>query len=176
MEQLFTVHHEMGHVQYYLQYKDQPVGFRRGANPGFHEAIGDVLSLSVSTPKHLKTINLLESVTSDIGKQTKSEIKASEIPSETNRCGWIANIRQLDEVQYFMYIFLYQMCKKLNGALCLSRNWYQLPVKDGSGEDSLPSLWLPHWPVEMGGVQWTHPSGAVQLWLVVPQVGFYGQA
>lgn len=71
MEQLFTVHHEMGHIQYYLQYKDQPVGFRRGANPGFHEAIGDVLSLSVSTPKHLKTIGLLESVTSDYGKETK---------------------------------------------------------------------------------------------------------
>ncbi|RVE59444.1 hypothetical protein OJAV_G00188490 [Oryzias javanicus] len=65
MEQLFTVHHEMGHVQYYLQYKDQPVGFRRGANPGFHEAIGDVMSLSVSTPKHLHTINLLESAESD---------------------------------------------------------------------------------------------------------------
>ncbi|XP_051925575.1 angiotensin-converting enzyme [Hippocampus zosterae] len=65
MEQLFTVHHEMGHVQYYLQYKDQPVGFRGGANPGFHEAIGDVLSLSVSTPKHLKTIGLLQSATSD---------------------------------------------------------------------------------------------------------------
>uniref|UniRef100_A0A3Q3INI6 Angiotensin-converting enzyme n=1 Tax=Monopterus albus TaxID=43700 RepID=A0A3Q3INI6_MONAL len=65
MEQLFTVHHEMGHIQYYLQYKDQPVGFRRGANPGFHEAIGDVLSLSVSTPKHLHKIKLLESVTSD---------------------------------------------------------------------------------------------------------------
>ncbi|XP_019725690.1 angiotensin-converting enzyme [Hippocampus comes] len=65
MEQLFTVHHEMGHVQYYLQYKDQPVGFRGGANPGFHEAIGDVLSLSVSTPKHLKTIGLLKSATSD---------------------------------------------------------------------------------------------------------------
>lgn len=65
MEQLFTVHHEMGHVQYYLQYKDQPVGFRRGANPGFHEAIGDVLSLSVSTPKHLHTIGLLSLSASD---------------------------------------------------------------------------------------------------------------
>ncbi|XP_034049711.1 angiotensin-converting enzyme [Thalassophryne amazonica] len=65
MEQLFTVHHEMGHVEYYLQYKDQPVGFRRGANPGFHEAIGDVMSLSVSTPKHLHTIGLLGSVTDD---------------------------------------------------------------------------------------------------------------
>ncbi|KAL7869846.1 hypothetical protein AOLI_G00138340 [Acnodon oligacanthus] len=65
MEQLFTVHHEMGHVEYYLQYKDQPVSFRRGANPGFHEAIGDVLSLSVSTPKHLHTIGLLDTLTDD---------------------------------------------------------------------------------------------------------------
>uniref|UniRef100_I3KVC0 Angiotensin-converting enzyme n=1 Tax=Oreochromis niloticus TaxID=8128 RepID=I3KVC0_ORENI len=75
MEQLFTVHHEMGHIQYYLQYKDKPVGFRRGANPGFHEAIGDVLSLSVSTPKHLETINLLESVTSDIETDTNYLLK-----------------------------------------------------------------------------------------------------
>ncbi|XP_075436513.1 angiotensin-converting enzyme [Ascaphus truei] len=65
MEQLFTVHHEMGHVEYYLQYKDQPITFRGGANPGFHEAIGDVLSLSVSTPGHLKKIGLLEAVTED---------------------------------------------------------------------------------------------------------------
>ncbi|XP_066520226.1 angiotensin-converting enzyme [Hoplias malabaricus] len=65
MEQLFTVHHEMGHVEYYLQYKDQPVSFRRGANPGFHEAIGDVLSLSVSTPKHLNTIGLLDTLIDD---------------------------------------------------------------------------------------------------------------
>jgi hypothetical protein len=27
---------------------------------GFHEAVGDVMSLSVSTPKHLKEIGLLE--------------------------------------------------------------------------------------------------------------------
>uniref|UniRef100_A0A3Q3CED8 Angiotensin-converting enzyme n=1 Tax=Haplochromis burtoni TaxID=8153 RepID=A0A3Q3CED8_HAPBU len=75
MEQLFTVHHEMGHIQYYLQYKDKPMGFRSGANPGFHEAIGDVLSLSVSTPKHLETINLLESVTSDIETDTNYLLK-----------------------------------------------------------------------------------------------------
>ncbi|NXU41431.1 ACE enzyme, partial [Drymodes brunneopygia] len=65
MEQLFTVHHEMGHIQYYLQYKDQPVSFRSGANPGFHEAIGDVLSLSVSTPSHLQKIGLLSNATED---------------------------------------------------------------------------------------------------------------
>ncbi|XP_021068150.1 angiotensin-converting enzyme [Mus pahari] len=65
MDQLATVHHEMGHVQYYLQYKDLHVSLRRGANPGFHEAIGDVLALSVSTPAHLHKIGLLDQVTND---------------------------------------------------------------------------------------------------------------
>lgn len=31
---LIIVHHEMGHTQYHLQYKDQPYLFRNGANPG----------------------------------------------------------------------------------------------------------------------------------------------
>jgi hypothetical protein len=34
MDDLFTAHHEMGHVQYYLQYKHQPKVYKRGANPG----------------------------------------------------------------------------------------------------------------------------------------------
>ncbi|KAK7873703.1 hypothetical protein R5R35_013235 [Gryllus longicercus] len=59
MKDLYVVHHEMGHVQYFLQYKDQPLIFRRGANPGFHEAVGDVMALSVSTPKHLRKVGLL---------------------------------------------------------------------------------------------------------------------
>lgn len=59
MEDFVTVHHEMGHIQYYLQYKDQPISFRGGANPGFHEAIGDTIALSVATPQHLEKIGLL---------------------------------------------------------------------------------------------------------------------
>jgi peptidyl-dipeptidase A len=62
---LFTTHHEMGHIEYFLQYKEQPVQFRDGANPGFHEAIGDTLSLSVSTPEHLQTIGLLPNFEDD---------------------------------------------------------------------------------------------------------------
>jgi hypothetical protein len=34
MNDLIVVHHEMGHIEYYLQYKDQPITFREGANPG----------------------------------------------------------------------------------------------------------------------------------------------
>lgn len=59
-EHFFTVHHELGHIQYFLQYQHQPYVYRNGANPGFHEAVGDVLSLSVSTPKHLERIGLLK--------------------------------------------------------------------------------------------------------------------
>lgn len=60
MEELFTIHHEMGHIQYYMQYQHLPAVYRGGANPGFHEAVGDVMSLSVSSPKHLIKIGLLK--------------------------------------------------------------------------------------------------------------------
>ncbi|XP_036345745.1 angiotensin-converting enzyme-like, partial [Rhagoletis pomonella] len=65
MNQLFTAHHELGHIQYYLQYQHLPFVYRTGANPGFHEAVGDVLSLSVSTPKHLESIGLLKNYERD---------------------------------------------------------------------------------------------------------------
>ena len=53
-DDFITIHHEMGHIQYYQQYAHHPIMFRSGANPGFHEAIGDTLALAVSTPKHLQ--------------------------------------------------------------------------------------------------------------------------
>lgn len=65
MEDFITIHHEMGHIQYYMQYADQPLTFRNGANPGFHEAIGDTIALSVSTPKHLQAVELLSDYIDD---------------------------------------------------------------------------------------------------------------
>jgi len=59
-EDFITIHHELGHIQYYLNYKHLPVTFRTGGNPGFHEAIGDVMALSVSTPSHMAKIGLAE--------------------------------------------------------------------------------------------------------------------
>ncbi|XP_064626847.1 angiotensin-converting enzyme-like [Lineus longissimus] len=54
-----TVHHEMGHVQYYMEYKDQPTVFRRAPNNGFHEAIGDVIGRSFESLPHLQAVGLL---------------------------------------------------------------------------------------------------------------------
>ncbi|XP_069675764.1 angiotensin-converting enzyme-like [Periplaneta americana] len=59
MLNLATVHHEMGHIQYFMEYRNQPFMFKDGANPGFQEAVGDVIFLSMITPKHLKSIGLL---------------------------------------------------------------------------------------------------------------------
>ncbi len=61
-EDLFTVYHELGHVYYYLWYKDQPMLFQDGAHDGFHEAIGDAINLSV-TPGYLRKIGLVGDVT-----------------------------------------------------------------------------------------------------------------
>ena len=54
-----TVHHELGHNYYQRAYQDQSVIFQDGANGGFHEAIGDMVALSI-TPEYLKTIGLLD--------------------------------------------------------------------------------------------------------------------
>lgn len=64
-EHLITIHHEMGHCEYDLAYKDLPYAYRSGANPGFHEAIGDTIALSVENPKHLKSVGLLYTVGND---------------------------------------------------------------------------------------------------------------
>lgn len=72
MEDFVTIHHEMGHINYYLLYKDQPISLRAGANPGFHEAVGDTIALSVATPKHFKKIGLLE----NYEESTENDINA----------------------------------------------------------------------------------------------------
>ena len=68
-DDLITIHHEMGHTQYFFQYAPQPVEYRDGANPGFHEALGDTISLSVQTPGHLYEVGLLLELTQDEGKR-----------------------------------------------------------------------------------------------------------
>ncbi|CAG0912459.1 unnamed protein product [Notodromas monacha] len=61
-DDFLVIHHEMGHIQYFMQYSDLPTVYRDGANDGFHEAIGELMSMAVSTPKHLETIGLIDEV------------------------------------------------------------------------------------------------------------------
>ena len=77
-EQLETLHHELGHIYYYLMYKDQPSVFKGGAHDGFHEAIGDTIQLSM-TPAYLKKKGLIsetvESYEATINKQMKMALQ-----------------------------------------------------------------------------------------------------
>ena len=57
-ENLVTIHHELGHDYYFHAYYQLPVLFQLGANDGFHEAIGDALTLSI-TPEYLKQLGLI---------------------------------------------------------------------------------------------------------------------
>ena len=58
-EDFITIHHELGHNFYQRAYNTLPVILRESANDGFHEALGDVLALSV-TPEYLVKIGLLD--------------------------------------------------------------------------------------------------------------------
>ncbi|EEB18603.1 Angiotensin-converting enzyme, putative [Pediculus humanus corporis] len=66
MKDFVSMHHEMGHIQYFLQYKNQPKVFRDGANPGFHEAIGEMIALSVGGPTHLQKLGLIQTSIDDV--------------------------------------------------------------------------------------------------------------
>ena len=63
-EDLITIHHELGHNYYFHAYYKLPPLYQAGANDGFHEAIGDALTLSI-TPQYLKSLGLLDSVPKD---------------------------------------------------------------------------------------------------------------
>jgi len=65
-EDFMTVHHELGHNYYQRAYAQQPFLFRDSAHDGFHEAIGDTISLSI-TPEYLVRIGLLEKATDPKG-------------------------------------------------------------------------------------------------------------
>jgi peptidyl-dipeptidase A len=54
-----TIHHELGHNYYQRAYKAQDFLHLNGANDGFHEAIGDMIALSI-TPDYLVQIGLLD--------------------------------------------------------------------------------------------------------------------
>uniref|UniRef100_A0A803Y426 Angiotensin-converting enzyme n=1 Tax=Meleagris gallopavo TaxID=9103 RepID=A0A803Y426_MELGA len=60
MDDFLTAHHEMGHIEYDMAYSVQPFLLRDGANEGFHEAVGEIMSLSAATLQHLKSLDLLE--------------------------------------------------------------------------------------------------------------------
>lgn len=81
-----TVHHELGHNIYQRAYKEQSTLHLNGANDGFHEAIGDMIALSI-TPEYLTQIDLLD---------------ASQVPDASADVGLLMS-RALDKVAFLPF-------------------------------------------------------------------------
>jgi len=82
-EDFKTIHHELGHNYYQRAYKDLSYLHRSSANDGFHEAVGDTLSLSI-TPEYLARLGLLDEVpdaSGDLGLLMKQAlVKVAFLP------------------------------------------------------------------------------------------------
>lgn len=76
MEDLITVHHELGHNYYFHYYHKLPILYQNGAHDGFHEGIGDTLALSV-TPAYLQQVGLLGEVSSDPKAVINSQMQSA---------------------------------------------------------------------------------------------------
>ncbi len=81
-----TWHHELGHNYYQRAYNMLPLLYQTGANDGFHEAIGDMIGLSI-TPEYLVQIGLLDK---------------SQVPSADKDIGLLLN-QSLDKVAFLPF-------------------------------------------------------------------------
>lgn len=63
MDHLSTAHHEMGHIEYYLQYKNQPLVFREGANPGTNRGYTGQHSLFTWRESHKHVLTYINPIT-----------------------------------------------------------------------------------------------------------------
>jgi peptidyl-dipeptidase A len=57
-----TVHHELGHIYYYISYTNPnvPPVLREGANRAYHEAVGSLLGLAAMQKPFLTNLNLVD--------------------------------------------------------------------------------------------------------------------
>ncbi len=56
-----TAHHELGHAHYFMSYTrpEVPMLLRNGANPGFHEGMGELAAFAASQVPYLKHVGVL---------------------------------------------------------------------------------------------------------------------
>ncbi|MCB2199979.1 M2 family metallopeptidase [bacterium] len=75
-----TVHHELGHIYYYMAYSnpDVPLLLRGGANRAYHEAVGSLLGLASMQQPFLVHVNLIEEGTEydKMGKMLKEAMNS----------------------------------------------------------------------------------------------------
>ncbi|MCP5117280.1 MAG: hypothetical protein GY953_41170, partial [bacterium] len=116
-----VIHHELGHNFYQRAYNEQPLLFRDSANDGFHEAVGDTISLSV-TPEYLVKLGFL-----------------NRAPDPSKDLGLLLN-RALDKVAFLRFGLLIDQWrwKVFNGEITpdsYNETWWELLERSESDFD-----------------------------------------
>ncbi|KAM9046228.1 LOW QUALITY PROTEIN: angiotensin-converting enzyme-like protein Ace3 [Megaptera novaeangliae] len=117
IEDLLSIFHQMGRIQYFLQYKNPSVIFRAGANPAFAEAVGPVITLSVSSHKHLLSRGLLSHQHQD----------------EEEEVGFLMNVA-LEKIAFIPFAYLVDLFhwKVFDGTIekaVYNQEWWNLRLK-----------------------------------------------
>ena len=73
-EDFATIHHELGHIYYFLAQQNIEPIFQGGAHDGFHEAIGDTITLAM-TPEYLQKVGLVDDFVRDDRATINAQMK-----------------------------------------------------------------------------------------------------
>jgi peptidyl-dipeptidase A len=96
-DELRTIYHELGHNYYQWAYKNQPIIFQDGAHSGFHEAIGDTITLSM-TPDYLAEVGLVASA-----EQTQQAIINRQMQQALDKIAFLPFGKLIDEWRWAVF-------------------------------------------------------------------------
>ncbi|NIA27959.1 MAG: peptidase M2 family protein [Desulfobulbaceae bacterium] len=96
-EELRVIYHELGHNYYQRAYNEQPMLFRDGAHGGFHEAIGDTITLSM-TPEYLAEVGLVASA-----EQSQQAIINQQMLQALDKIAFLPFSKLIDEWRWGVF-------------------------------------------------------------------------
>jgi peptidyl-dipeptidase A len=97
-DELRVIYHELGHNYYQRAYNQQPMLFRDGANGGFHEAIGDAITLSM-TPEYLAEVGLVAAS----AKQSERAIINRQMQQALDKIAFLPFGKLIDEWRWKVF-------------------------------------------------------------------------
>jgi peptidyl-dipeptidase A len=96
-DELRVIYHELGHNYYQWAYKDQPPLFWDGAHAGFHEAIGDTITLSM-TPEYLAEVGLLPAA-----EQSRESVINRQMMQALDKLSFLPFGKLIDDWRYGVF-------------------------------------------------------------------------
>ena len=96
-DELRVIYHELGHNYYQGAYKDQPPIFQGSAHGGFHEAVGDTVTLSM-TPAYLAEVGLISSA-----EESREAVINRQMMMALNKIAFLPFAKLVDEWRWGVF-------------------------------------------------------------------------